>query len=281
MTAVVTFQSSLLYRMVVNAAKKFSLQYFVPCYGTTPCFTFGVNEGDNAPVQNTSVVAGHFEWKIWEKLEQCHNSSCQQSCLIIARSPIDRILSYYHQRFFKEENSGFYGIPFNEINVRDWRRVIVEHRFARWKDDNKTVIVVDEGMSDSMCRTLLGRRTSTGIENPHNLALPTQLTEVDALQAIENTKKCVIGMTDRWSETLTLISSWFPWIHISEEIRLNTAERGYRDDEIRQDLLDVILEHNRCDLHLYSEMKQIFENQLYYRRKLSLHPSTDHNYQGK
>ena len=273
------------------------LQGIIPCYGNISCFIFHLRHHYSyVPPQqvltpppltlmNVSVVAGHFSWDVWRDLPSCPPQICQPSCLVIGRSPIDRIISYYYQRIALETSSPFYQKSLNEIDLQTWQQLLIEHRFARYLEDDSTapgnvsIVIVDEGMSDAVCRTLLNTRTTTGLVNPTvALSLPPRFTAADIQEAKRRLRHCVVGLTERWSETIEILEYWFPWmgkIEKTARFNVNSDPQGvsqFQSKErkrmketsktLRSDLAAAILEVNPCDQAIYDEMQPIFTEEL-------------------
>ena len=260
---------------MVQAARENGLRAFVPCYNNVSCLTFDLPAPLSArslPDQaQLSILAGHFPFGVWDKLPACSGaeSGCRPSCLVIGRDPVDRVVSYYYQRLFLEDNSRFFRKRLNEVSAEDWEELLLFHRFARFKEEGDgSFIVVDEGLKNAFCRSLLNRRTTTGLEGVLSLESPPELDEEDVQQAVANMRRCVVGVLERWDESTAVIRRWFPWIPLTDEAstdrRLNQGDKKVRErrEELRPELLELILRHNDCDLRVYRELRRVFEEQL-------------------
>jgi hypothetical protein len=83
--------------------------------------------------------------------------------------------------------------------------------------------------------------------------------------AVSNMKQCVVGILERWDETIDVINHWFPWIDFTS----NPTRRRmflYSGKEtlktIRPELLEVLHDVNKCDMILYEEMILLFNKQI-------------------
>ncbi len=143
---------------------------------------------------------------------------------------------------------------------------MVYNRFARYKENSSMVVIVDEGMSDAFCRTIANTKSSVGNDGRHQIDIPEPFTDGEIELSVKNTLQCVVGVQERWSETLNVINHWFPWIPISSDSkeRLNDNNNLRKENErtIRPDLLKVIIDSNRCDLEVHSAVLRRFAEQL-------------------
>jgi hypothetical protein len=310
------------FSMMVRGAEENGLSYFVPCYGRVSCLTFDYDSSSSSSSSNPVVLAGHFSYGVWEKLSFCQKNkkNCRPSCLVIGRNPIDRVVSYYYQRLFLEGNSPFHQRRLNDLDPAEWEQLLVSHRFARFQEeqeqeeqdetgDNKTknpnknprIVMVDEGMSNAFCRTILNRRSTSGLrgtaeEVSSQLSeMPAELsfTDEDIQVGIGNLGSCVVGVLERWEETTSVLETWFSWMKqsdlnnndlISEKTekekekdrvgaslknkkknglnRANDQLFKEKKSDLRPELLEVIERHNQCDLLLYRELVARFDRQL-------------------
>jgi hypothetical protein len=273
-----------------HASMELGLKAFVPCHGDVSCFVFDTDERrvKKEAVQNVSVVAGHFAWNVWGKLPDCNKlnhddksrrESCRPSCFVIGRHPVHRIISYYYQRLYLEEGSPYYQKRLSSVDPAAFEKLVLSHRFARYKDNDtsspsssgssSSYVIVDEGMSNAFCRTILNKRTSTGREQGESVDFPEDLNnEKDILQAIEHVKQCVVGIQEQWNDTLKVIDYWFPWIFYSETTKNNRLNEGGRSGRehpasLPQEVLKVIESQNHCDLMVYGAMVSVFQTQLH------------------
>ncbi len=249
---------------------------------------------DNS-LKNVSVVAGHFFWDVWKALPSCEPShaglttnetddvstvntskrgvdthastSCHASCLVIGRHPIDRAISYYYQRCYQLKSCIGYQRPINDLSVEQLEFVAIHERQAAYSEDNSTLLILDEGMSNAACRSLAGVKTTSGLQVNLNssIPLPKSLSDEESCQAMINVRKCVVGIFDRWETTLTVISEWFPWLnlHTNRARRKMFLYSGKESPEqLRPDLRDLLMRLNDCDMKLYVEMQKLFEAQV-------------------
>ena len=182
----------------------------------------------------------------------------------MGRHPVDRVVSYYYQRCYSETLCPFYKTKFNDLTSDELRHLVVHFRQALLLEDNETIGVVDEGMEDAACRTMVGKRETTG-RIMGDVTLPTPLTALDTEVALANCKTCVVGLLEDWSNTVRVMKFWFPWMDLTEyNMALNRFKRNDEDQasNIREDLRNVILDLNQCDMKLYIRMTEIFEKEL-------------------
>lgn len=258
---------------ISESCEKLGLNSYIPCHNNIPCFNFHFpssstsigNRSMHAP-NLTVALAGHFPLGEWNSLPQCQNNLCNASCLIVIRNPLDRVISHYYQRIFLERSSPYYNISINEIQTEDLDNLLVYHRFARHEDnEEKKVIIVDEGMSNTLCRYLLNQKTTSGIypQSGQSIPLPSELTIEDALQAFEKGQQCIIGVLEEWEETVQMIRYWFPWIQLadSQKILNEGVKKKEKAKDLIQDHHQIIKDRNQCDLFLYELLLKQFEKQ--------------------
>lgn len=97
------------------------------------------------------------------------------------------------------------------------------------------------------------------------ILLPAELTEEQIQAALSNVQHAVVGILERWSDSIRVMNHWFPWIDFSSDpnkrrMFLFSGKETWRD--LRPDLLQVLLELNQCDMRLYERMLEKFEDQL-------------------
>lgn len=269
--------------MIHHSAELHGLDFFIPAFGGIHKCTFSLPTNVSSTV---SVVAGHFSWGVWTSLPKLSLSETiahvesgmttghkegdkghtverfPVACFVMGREPVDRIVSYYYQRCYSEKLCTFYQKQFNELTPAELRNLLMYFRQALLLEDNQTIAVVDEGMEDAACRTMIGKRETTGIP-VSDVILPQPLTEIDTKLALSNCEQCVVGLLEDWENTERVMQFWFPWMDLSEYKALNHFARGAKDAAyIRDDLRAVILELNQCDVILYEKMKEIFTKEL-------------------
>lgn len=188
-------------------------------------------------------------------------------CFVMGRHPVDRAISYYYQRCYGVEGCIGHGRPINEIAVDELEAVAIYHREAKYKEDNITLVVLDEGMSETSCRALANVKSTTGlIVGVDEVQVPPTITEAVTAEALANVQKCVVGILERWNETKTVMKHWFPWIDLVKRDADRRKMFLYKDKEtvatLRADLRQVLLRLNHCDMLIYDKMISIFNNQL-------------------
>ena len=86
--------------------------------------------------------------------------------------------------------------------------------------------------------------------------------------ALQNVEHCVVAITEFWSETTEpFIRRWFPWLLFEDYTILRTellysSTTGQAAEYLRDELVQVILDHNPCDLALYEKMLQLHNKQM-------------------
>lgn len=251
------------YRFIYEAAIKNNLEHLIPCHGGLDCliFSFPIKNATTREYikyhSNISVVAGHFNWDVWNHLSQYQRSMSQAndsihsfnetfivqpSCLVIGRHPIDRAISYYYHRCYLKPFCSGYGKRLNDLSIEDFLSILVNMRdgeammnspentslVSEVSDDSTQsilseegmVMITDEGLSDAACRTMAGLRITSGMiytPNSDPIQVPSPLLNEHVDKALTNTEKCVIGLIEEWDETLVHISHFFPWIDFSND----------------------------------------------------------------
>jgi hypothetical protein len=49
------------------------------------------------------------------------------------------------------------------------------------------------------------------------ILVPPELTEEEILRALGNVPRIVVGILERWSDTVRVMNHWFPWIDFSRD----------------------------------------------------------------
>jgi hypothetical protein len=292
-----------------EAADRLNLSYFVPCHGNIHCTVLDPSDlydyGQEAVLRDASIVAGHFFWGVWRQLPRWniahifswrHNDSSLKReegekderenvppCLVMGRHPVDRAISYYYQRCYQLEHCVGYQRQLNSLDRDELYRIGLNERhgqFTPLDPTNHTIIMLDEGMSDAACRSMTGRRATSGYRHnlpgkeaeegdfhvSSNLSVPPPLTSDALYEAKNNMAKCVVGLQERWSQTQQMILHWFPWVgdfsHDPERRKMHLFSGKETRQSLRPDLREVLESINKCDIALYEEMVATFEKQM-------------------
>lgn len=81
--------------------------------------------------------------------------------------------------------------------------------------------------------------------------------------------RCVVAITEQWTTTSQLIvNHWYPWLNFEDyTIARTTLLMGEGDEKtnaafLRDELKEVIVRMNECDMKLYEKMLEMNEKQL-------------------
>lgn len=315
-------------RLIYQSAIKNNLDFFIPCYNSVPDMTFSLpppatHSSFSSPssMKHMSVLAGHFQWGVWRGLPAFSpqkrrvrygvGSSVNAaatgaafnetdglvprvpSCFMMGRHPVDRLISYYYQRCYREVSCRLYQVRFSELSADDMYYIVVLFRQAKYLADGKTLMFSDDGTHDSMCRASLGERTTTGVlvedvmDDDGSLPSPGDVRVEKHQQAIANMNKCVIGMLEEWDISKKMMKYWFPWMKIPKLESFSTSKvaavhektndgnddidesphlmKLYAGKEtvstIAPTVRESIEELIPCDMKLYHNMLERFEKQ--------------------
>lgn len=242
----------------------------IPCHGGIHCVAVDVKDINttNVDLENASVIAGHFSWGVWNQLPSYRptNPDSPPPCLVMGRHPVDRAISYYYQRCYGSSSCIGYNRRINDITPEELRTIALLEREGKLKEDNSTLIILDEGMSDAACRALLNQKATTGLIIGQDRIVVPSMLPVDAAEAAKaRLRKCVVGIVERMDETKRVIAEWFPWVkNIEREKKklMQIYSNKETSSDLRDDLRAVLLEVNICDVQLYEEMLRLFHLQL-------------------
>jgi len=255
-----------------EAATMNGLDALIPCHGGIHCVAINIKDVNTSKVNlnNISVVAGHFSWGVWDALPSFNSSGdagdVSPPCLVMGRHPVDRAISFYYQRCYGSPSCVGYKRRINDLSPEELKNVALVEREGKYKEDNVTMIILDEGMSDATCRALLNQKATAGkIVGKDEIVVPPMLSEDASDFAKTRLRKCVVGLVERMDETRRVVAEWFPWIrNIFEEKQKLMQIYSNKETalELRKDLRDVLLEVNPCDMQLYEEMVRLFMTEL-------------------
>jgi len=247
---------------IVDSAISHGLNYIVPCFDNVPCDVFELSDvrlQNTIPfhITNVSVVAGHFDYSLFSDVS-ADEPTPTFSCLLLGRSPIQRIKSYYYHRCYTNKDCVGYQRPINDLSVDEM------HEIMKIRTSNN-LIIQDEGMENAYCRALAGngrRTTGKSIYDDIELDFIPKEAEESALKHVEG---CVVGLLEYWPDTQASVQHFFPWLDLHSKLYFeneNVMARHYDKEKIREDLFQVFLLYNQCDLKLYNKMKKQFFTQL-------------------
>ncbi|GBG27133.1 Hypothetical Protein FCC1311_033562 [Hondaea fermentalgiana] len=246
-------EPAFVYKAVFEAAFRMP-DAFLPCHGGVPCMTFSMSD---AP-PSSSVIGGHFEFGAWKPLL---SPGAQAYCVTIQRHPVARVISFYYERVFPSLQ-----VRLNELPEANLTFVMEQWRgsaFGRWRD---------EGLSNAGCKMMCGIREYRGFlpeESPYPQSLEAAECTPDlAVRRLED--ECLIGMQERWEDTLQVFSYFLPWASAALRQGCPATTHGSNRRAVVFETIEtlsdtarrVIEEHNQCDLALYARAQEKFERQL-------------------
>ena len=279
--------------MIYQSALANDLPFYIPAYNSIPDMTFSLNNATRLSLARMSVIAGHFEWGVWNDLPDFSSEKRKifsdfdyttvsriPSCFMMGRHPVDRVISYYYQRCYRESSCSYSGVLFGDLSREDMYHIIIEFRQVKYLDDGTTLMFSDDGVADSMCLAALGKRYTTGLLAEKVLeetggSLPKELSLEDHQHAISNSNQCVIGMLEEWEMSFRMLKYWFPWmsIPVQENNKKSTVDtphlmKLYKNKEnvktLHPDIREYIESLIPCDMKLYRSMLNRFEKQKSY-----------------
>lgn len=286
-------------RALVDAsARRWGLDAVIPCYSNMSCFVFdlpahkpaSLGPAERLPsteaalffikrdLSQVSIVAGHFQWGVWQTLPSCGAGApavdvdCAVAGFVMMRHPVERVVSQYYERVYSTATSPHHHVHLNELSEEALAELMRTFRWGRWREDN-AVVLVDEGMSDVYCRSLLGRRTTSGRvlhddERDRTITISSAVRGPgDVDEALRRLNRLVVGLQDRWSDTLQVLSHWFPWIeydeeHLQTKVHATKAKEGVDVASLKPSLRRVIEDASQCDLVLYNAAVRRFDAQM-------------------
>merc|ERR1711907_186623 len=117
-------------------------------------------------------------------------------------------------------------------------------------------------MSNAACRMFCGQNNLKGrLPNAARLDRNEPCTfEIARLRL----SQCVVGMQEKWNDTLRVLGRWAPWIDTRDACPSGSAGRneGVRAERIGDlpvALVELLRKHNACDLKLYRYAQERFE----------------------
>jgi hypothetical protein len=181
------------------------------------------------------VVRGHLFYGIHEFLPQ------GASYITMLRDPVSRLLSSY--RF-----------------ILRWRLHPLHRRFKAERLGVEDLIRLTPNRQNLQCRFIagVGRIEDLDVLTEATEAAPRGICDERLLEiAKENLMRSfrVVGLTERFQESLSLMMIYFGW-----EIRFYEKRRVSKvSEKVETALAEMIREHDRLDVELYDFAKKIFE----------------------
>ncbi|KAH8049094.1 hypothetical protein JL722_12094 [Aureococcus anophagefferens] len=266
---------SSLRRHVVDAARARGLAFYVPCYDAAGtywedyrCYAFDVanaSAANGGPNAELAVLAGHFEWGVWDDLES-YDAAAPPPCFTMVRHPVDRAVSLYYERVYQRDDIG--GARVNDLPLGEFEwllRAFKGSAFSRYRD---------EGFCDAMCKNTLGLSLHRGRlpedVDARRAAEPALFAayeaDLDAGLAVDRLRHCVVGLQDDWAGSKRSLAHWFPWIASIDDARRNAGLGAAAEtrDTLRPDLRAALEACDACDLALYDAAAERHAAQLRY-----------------
>ena len=277
--------------LLVEAATRLALPYFVPCHGDPsptvrsyvhctvlqPEDLLRYNNGSDRLLRGVAVIAGHFAWNIWERLPDwaashpmhaqllsldsavdipLHPPHKPPFCLIMGRHPVERSISYYYQRCYDTPGCEGYHTTLNSLSPDTLRRIMRMHRHMLLDPlDPHMVVVLDEGMEEAMCRTLSGQRVMSGMRvalNSTGIDVPAQLRPEHHAAALHNVAHCVVGLQEHWDLSISHVLHFLPW--------LQTGTTGLEENWMKAPRRMKLFEGQETLLTLRPDLRTVIEN---------------------
>lgn len=187
-----------------------------------------VREADR---EGAKVIAGHFRYGVHRWIER----PCRY--ITFLREPIDRVISHYYYQLEHPENP-----------QHDLLRGIPGGLAGAVTHDEYTQL---QNMQTRML---------AGLPEDGDLASEREPSDAEMLaRAKRNLERCaIVGLTERFDETLVMMAATFAWRTPAYAPR-NTTKGRPEVDTLPPDVVELVRERNALDLALYEHARVLFE----------------------
>jgi hypothetical protein len=80
------------------------------------------------------------------------------SCFVMGRHPVDRAISYYYERCYTAQSCVGFQRRVNSLTAEELETIGVYERMGMYNEGNRSIVIVDEGMEDAMCRMMTDQK---------------------------------------------------------------------------------------------------------------------------
>ena len=178
------------------------------------------------------ALKGHMWFGLHEFLPQ------PSTYMTMLRDPVDRIVSHYYFALRRESQHYLY------------RSIMSKH-----------MTLADYASSEMSPELSNGQtRLLSGVENLNKLTGFEPCTPEMLERAKKNLKEhfSVVGLSERFDETLIILRKVFGWKNIYYNQR-NVTRKRPRKEDVSEDALSKIRKHNELDIELFEYGKKMFE----------------------
>jgi hypothetical protein len=254
-------------RHLAITALKRQLPAFIPCWddsGYNPhenlCYQFDLSRLAVEEREQLAIVGMHHRsgFDIWRELP----SARRFHCFVMLRDPVDRAISLYYSRIMGPGDP-----PMNSLTVAELEDVMSSNVAAAVPKDIGP-IYLDEGFEDAACKMLCSAKSLEGqpIEGhfQHEMISLPPPKPYTPEQATLRLSRCVVGILERWHETLDVLAAFFPWMLLDDWAENINRKKELMEtrETLRPELVQVIERYNSCDRIVYGTALDMFEAQL-------------------
>ncbi len=177
------------------------------------------------------VLKGHMRFGLHEYLPQ------PSSYITILREPVDRVISHYYYVLRKPNHHLYEQVKSKNMSLKDY---------------------VSSGITKELDNSQARLLSSIAADIPFGECSP------DVLESAKRNLEehfAVIGLADKFDETLILLKRAFNW-RTPFYIKANITKNRPLKEDISQETLDIIKNYNELDIELFNYAKQKFEEQI-------------------
>jgi len=185
------------------------------------------------------LITGHIGWGIHRELKE------QVRYLTVLREPVERVISMYNHIKRSEAHPNHCEV--SRMSIEDYVRS-----------------GIDEAAQDSQTRFLSGVKWDYELAGKDDLIGTGDCTKQEMLDAAkQNLLKHidVVGLSERFDETLILIRQVFGW-RDTYYSNFNVGKAGVKKAKPVVKGYDIIAEHNALDIELYRFARESFDQRL-------------------
>jgi hypothetical protein len=177
------------------------------------------------------IIRGHVRFGLHEYLPQ------PATYFTVVRHPVDRIISFYYFVRQSPDHYLYEAVTTQQMSLAD----LIHNQISTELDNGQTRNVSG-----------IGHTIGFGECSPEILA--------SAKQHLRE-RFSVVGLTDRFDETLLLLKRAFGW-RMPLYVRVNITRNRPRQEEVSPETLELVRKHNALDMELYLYAQQLFEEQI-------------------